>query len=344
MRLRRQVSAAPVKAWHTRLPQASQHDDVRLVRRITVVLDLLGHQVPRAVWCERGGRSPSCLSDWQKAVRWRGLASLVAQHGGGRPAKLTPRQTKRLVELLEAGPLVGGGETAGWHSVRIRVLLWRELGVLSKRHDVSTWRHHLGLALQQARWVSDPLDTAQRLAGRQDKWPAICRAAQRWGGLIRFAAEASLAPWGALSSTGARRGQPPEVPTRGQRQGDKVCGAMADVSGRRCAQGLEGRCHAEPYQACLRRILAPTPAHLFVSHDGARDHTSASTQACLAAQSARLTAEPLPAYAPDDHPLAYLWKQTQQRATHNQDFKECAARTISVEKARAYCATHPEEV
>jgi hypothetical protein len=91
-------------------------------------------------------------------------------------------------------------------------------------------------------------------------------------------------------------------------------------------------------------ILDQTTEHLFVIHDGARYHTSASTQAFLAAHSDRLTVEPLPSYSPDDNPIAYLWKKTKQQATHNQYFKEFAELTVSVEKALAYFATHPAEV
>ena len=59
--LRIQLSRATVKDLHSRLQYAYQRDDVRLVRRISVLLDLLVHQVPIAVLCERWGLSPSCL-------------------------------------------------------------------------------------------------------------------------------------------------------------------------------------------------------------------------------------------------------------------------------------------
>jgi hypothetical protein len=36
-----------------------------------------------------------------------------------------------------------------------------------------------------------------------------------------------------------------------------------------------------------------------------------------------------------------LWQKTKKRATHNQYFKEFALLTGAVEKALAYCATHP---
>jgi hypothetical protein len=58
--LRIQLSRATVKERHSCLQHAYQRDDVRLVRRITVVIDLLVHQVPMAVLCEHWGLSSSC--------------------------------------------------------------------------------------------------------------------------------------------------------------------------------------------------------------------------------------------------------------------------------------------
>jgi len=344
VRIRIQLSRATVKDLHSRLQQAYQKDDVRLVRRTTVLIDLLVHHVPVAVLCERWGLSPACLYAWQKAFLLHGLDSLVYHHGGGRQPKLTPRQKQRLVELIEAGPQVVGCETACWTSVLLRVLIWREFGVLYNRHYVCTLLHNLGFSFQKARFVSDHLDTAKRLAWLEQKWPTILRAATRRQGLILFEDEASFAQWGSLSYTWARRGRQPEVPTSGKRKGYKVFGAIDYFSGRLFSQGIEGRFHSESYQAFLQMIMAQTTQHLFLIHDGARYHTSASTQAFLAAHSDRITAEPLPSYSPDYNPIEYLWKKTKKRATHNQYFKEFAALTVSVEKALAYFATHPATV
>jgi transposase len=126
--IRIQRSRATVKDLHHCLQQASRRDDARLVRRIPMLIDLLVHHVPVARLCERWGRSPACLSAWQKAFLLHGLDRLVYRHSGGRPPKLTPRQKKRLVELMDAGPLVVGCETACWNAVLLRVLIWRELG------------------------------------------------------------------------------------------------------------------------------------------------------------------------------------------------------------------------
>src|SRR2546429_6621937 len=110
--IRIQLSRATVKDLHSRLQHAYQRDDVRLVRRITVLLDLLVHHVPMAVLCERWGLSLACLYDWQKAFLLRGMGSFVYGHRGGRRPKLTPRQKIRFVRLIEARAHVGGVETA----------------------------------------------------------------------------------------------------------------------------------------------------------------------------------------------------------------------------------------
>ena len=342
--LRIQISATTVKALHARLQQAYRKDDVRLVRRTTVLIDLLVHHVPMAVLCERWGLSSSCLYDWQRTFLLHGVDSLNHRHSGGRRPKLTPKQKKRLVELLAAGPQVVGCETACWTSGLIRVLIWREFGVLYNRQYVCTLLHNLGFSFQKARFVSDHRDEACRHAWLTDTWPKLLRAAKRRKGLILFEDEVSFAQWGSRSYTWSRRGHQPAVCTSGKRKGYKVFGAIEYFSGRLFSQGLEGRCNSEHYQACLQRILAQTTEHLFLIHDGARYHTSASTKAFLAAHSHRITAEPWPSYSPDYNPIEYLWKKTKQRATHNKYFKEFVELTVSVEKALAYFAIHPETV
>jgi transposase len=344
MRIRIQVSTATVKALHTKLQQAYQHDEVRLIRRTTVLLDLLVYHVPVEMLGAQWGLSPACLYRWRQAFLLRGMDSLVYRHGGGRRPKLTAKQKKRLIELIEAGPLVMGCETACWTSVLLRVLIWREFGVLYNCQYVCTLLHNLGFSFQKARFVSDHLDTAKRLAWLAEKWPAIVRAAKRCQGLILFEDEASFAQWGSLSYTWARRGHQPEVKTSGKRKGYKVFGAIEYFSGRLFYQGIEGRFTSDSYQEFLRMILAHTTEHLFLIHDGARYHTSQATQQFLETHCERITAYPLPSYSPDYNPIEYLWKKTKKRATHNQYFKEFAALMVSVDKALAYFATHPETV
>jgi transposase len=272
------------------------------------------------------------------------MDSFVYHHSGGRRPKLRSRQKKRLVELREAGPQAVGCETACWTSVLIRVLIWQEFGVLYNCQYVCTLLHNLGFSFQKARFVSDHLEAARRLAWLQADWPVILSAAKQRNGLIFFEDEARCAQWGSLSYTWARRGQQPAVKTSGKRKGYKVLGAIEYFSGRLFYQGIEGRFTSDTYQGFLRTILAQTTAHLFLTHDGARYHTSQATRQFLAQHAERITVHPLPSYSPDYNPIEYLWKQTKKRATHNQYFKDFALLTVSAEKALAHFAMHPETV
>ena len=61
MHSRIQLSRSTVKDLHSRLQYAYQRDDVRLVRRPTVLIDLLVHHVPVEELSARWGLSASCI-------------------------------------------------------------------------------------------------------------------------------------------------------------------------------------------------------------------------------------------------------------------------------------------
>jgi transposase len=177
--IRIQLSRTTVKDLHSSLQHAYRRDDVWWLRRTTILIDLLVHHVPIVVLCERWGLSPACIYGWQKAFLLRGLDSLGYGHGGGRRPQLSPRRKQRFVELIDAGPLVAGCKTACWTSVLIRVLIWREFGVLYNCQYVCTLLHNWGFSFPKARFVSEHLNAARRQHWLQQEWPMILRAS-RW--------------------------------------------------------------------------------------------------------------------------------------------------------------------
>ena len=180
-----------------------------------------------------------------------------------------------------------GWETACWHAVLIRVLIWREFGVLYNRHYVCTLLHNLGFSFQKARFVSDHLDAAKRLVWLQDQWPTIFRAAKRCKGLILFEDEASFAQGLLELYLGA-----PWPPAGGalvaSAKATRSLGRSSIFLGVCSLKASRAASNSESYQAFLQMIMAQTTEHLFLIHDGARYHTSASTTAFLAAHKARL--------------------------------------------------------
>jgi len=329
---------------HARLQQAYARGDVRLVRRISVLLEHLQGRVPVQRLRERWGMSEASVYVWLHALLLRGVASLVYQHGGGRPAKLTPTQKKQLCAWLDAGPQAQGFASACWSTVLIQELIRRECGVLYNRFYLCELLRNLGYSFQKAQHLSDHLDPDCRERWKTQQWPQILAAAQRRGALILFGDEAYFPQWGSLSYTWAKRGQTPQVKTTGKRKAYKIFGLIEFFSGRFFQQSQEGKFTSEAYQAFLLNVLAQTKEHLFLIQDGARYHTSKAMGIFFAQHQDRLTVCQLPSYSPDYNPIEYLWRNLKKRATHNKYFADFTNLITAVDAGLAYLVQHPAEV
>ena len=344
MNIRIQVSRPTVKAMQRRLQAAYQKDDVRLVRRIEALLVHLVEGVSAEQLSDRWGFTPACLYDWVMEFIVNGLDSLAYHFAGGRRAKLTPTQKRRLTELLDAGPEAAGFASACWSSVLIRILIEREFGVLYNRFYVCELLRNLGYSFQKARFVSDHLDEAKRQAWIMEEWPRILKAARKRNAMILFGDEASFPQWGSLSYTWSRRGQQPLVRTSGKRKGYKVFGLIEFFSGRFFYQAITERFSSETYQAFLSLVLRQTRKHLCLIQDGAKYHVSQSTRAFLAAHQERITAHQLPSYSPDYNPIEYLWRNIKKEATHNKYFEAFEHLVHSVDQTLAAFTERTEAV
>ena len=344
MTLRIQWQKLTVKALQVRLQRAYQHGDVRLVRRINVLLELGQAQVGVAELAQKWGLSVDCIYKWLQAFIVERLDSLTYGAASGRACKLTPGQKQRLCQFLDAGPQAAGFTGACWSSVLVAELIRREFNVLYSRFYVCTLLKNLGYSFQKAQFVAAHLDGEHRSLWQRQVWPQLLRRAKRLGALILFGDEASFAQWGSLSYTWAKPRQTPQVPTSGKRKAYKVFGLIEFFSGRLFYQGIEGRFNSQSYQEFITGVLEQTEQPLFLIQDGARYHTSAATRAFFVAHQQRLTVFQLPSYSPDYNPIEYLWRKTKKQATHNQYFAEFEHLVDAVESALAYFAGQAAEL
>jgi len=150
----------------------------RLVRRITVLIDLLVHQVPVAVLCERWHLSPSCLYELAEGLS-------AARHGEfsstamvASPTEVDPKQKETLGRTHRCRSASRGFETACWNAVLIRVLIWHELVCCTTAtmsvHYCITW----AFRFKKARFVSDH-------STRPSAWPGFRTSGRRLYGRPR---------------------------------------------------------------------------------------------------------------------------------------------------------------
>ena len=337
------ITAATSKELSGVLACAYRAGDLAMVKRVSALL-AIGRGEAVATIATSLGVSPASVYGWLHAFLVAGVAGLRVQRRGGRPAKLTRTQRRRLAALIEAGPEAAGFATGCWHAGLIQQLIAREFGVSYHVHYVATLLRTLGFSFQKARFVSDHLDELRRLEWLTTTWPAWRQRAEAAGGLLLFGDEASFAQWGSLGYTWARVGQQPVVKTTGRRKAHKVFGLIEFFSGRLFYQGIDGKFNAASYQAFLEQVLAQTTEPLFLVQDGAPYHRAAALRPFWAAHQARLFVTQLPSYSPDYNPIEFLWRATKRTATHNRYFPAFETLVDSVEAALARFATQPERV
>ena len=345
MNTRITISRQTVKVMNQRLKHAYDRGDTRLVRRISAVLEVLDARQDVSAVSDKWAISVGCIYDWIQELMLNGVQSLKYQRKGGRSSKLTVSQKKQLCQMLDAGPQQAGFEQGCWSSLLVQELIRREFdGVVYNRLYVCELLRNLGYSFQKAKYVSDHLDEAARMAWRSQKWPEILKAATARHAMILFGDEASFPQWGSLSYTWARLGEQPKVKTSGKRKAYKTFGLIDYFSGRFFHHSITGKFNAESYQAFLVRVLACTHQHLFLIQDGARYHTSKAMQAFFALHASRITICQLPSYSPDFNPIEYLWRKVKTLATHNKYFPEFEQLTQSVDMALHHFATHARTV
>lgn len=141
MRIRIQFTPATAKTLTGTLWKAYSNGDLRLVRRISVLLACGKGEAVNKV-ANTLGVVEQTIYNWLKAFLLNGMDSLVYRRSPGRPSKLTKTQKRHLKELVKAGPLAAGYPTGCWTSLLIQQLILGQFGVLYNRFYASfctTW-------------------------------------------------------------------------------------------------------------------------------------------------------------------------------------------------------------
>lgn len=341
--LRIAFSNQTVKKLQTALQQAYEYTNRRLLRRVSVLLDL-GAGLSVVEIAAKWQISGSCIYHWLQLFRLEGMASLQYKRPSGRKPKLSLTQKKELCEVLEQGPQSCGYMQSCWNSVLVQKLILTRFGVEYARHYVVALLKSLGYSYQKAEFVAAKRDEVARQKWSEETWPALLQEAVANHAYIVFEDKASFAWWGSLSYSWAKRGQTPQVLTSGQRRGLKVFGAIEYFSGKLWYDTTEAKFNGESYQAFLEQILKESEQPIYLIQGGARYHTSQAMKEYFAENTTRLKVYQLPSYSPDFNPIEYVWRKTKRRATHNHYFAEFKELETAVTTTLQYWESQPAEI
>ena len=143
--------------------------------------------------------------------------------------------------------------------------------------------------------------------------------------MIVYEDEASFRQTPTLCRTWAPRGQQPEVPTRGERNTQKILGAVSVPDARFVWRHQAEYFNAETYMAFLEDVLLPgfyrRGRRVYLIQDNASYHKKPEVYEWFAGQRKRIEVFLLPPYSPELNAQERVWYYTRHEATHNRFFE-----------------------
>jgi len=127
-----------------------------------------------------------------------------------------------------------------------------------------------------------------------------------------------------LHQTWAPLHSQPRIPTKGQRNSQKILGAVCPATGKFIYRHQTEYFNAETYIAFLDEVLLPAfyrrHHRVYLIQDNASYHKKPEVYCWFAKNRKRIEVFQLPPYSPELNATEKVWWHTRKEATHNQYF------------------------
>lgn len=154
--------------------------DVLEARRRRALKLLDGGVLNQRQVAERIGCSPSAVSRWVSARAQGGAEALKVKSSPGRPPKLTDKQKRKLVKLLQRGALSFGYHTELWTTARIAEVIDKHFKVRYHRDHVGRLMHALAWSCQTPQRRARQRDEARIQQWRRADWQRVKKSPKGW--------------------------------------------------------------------------------------------------------------------------------------------------------------------
>jgi transposase len=174
------------------------------------------------------------------------------------------------------------------------------------------------------------------------------KKAQEEGAVVVYADEASFRQTPTLYRTWARLNSQPKIPTRGQRNTQKILGAVSLHEGQFVYRHQTEYFNAQTYRAFLEEVVLPAyyrrRHRVYLIQDNASYHAKPEILEWFASQHKRLQVFDLPRYSPEYNAQERIWQYTRKNATHNRYFETVEDLCASLFTTFADIQRNPEKI
>ena len=172
--------------------------------------------------------------------------------------------------------------------------------------------------------------------------------AKNEGAVIVFEDEASFRQTPTLHATWARRNTQPQIPTRGERNTQKIYGAVRLDNAQFIYLHQQDYFQWETYLAFLDQVLVPSfyrrNHRVYLIQDNASYHKKKETYDWFGKHRRYLQVFQLPPYWPELNATERIWHYTRQHATHNRFFEKPKQLCQALFRTFRQVQRHPDEI
>lgn len=125
------------------------------------------------------GAGWSSVKRWKIAIERGGMDALAAKSHPGKPCRLSAALRRKLVKLLERGPLAAGYATNLWTCPRVAEVIQKQFGVTYHASHVWKVLRGLGWTPQKPERRARERDEQAIVGWRKRDWPRLEKVAHR---------------------------------------------------------------------------------------------------------------------------------------------------------------------
>jgi transposase len=174
------------------------------------------------------------------------------------------------------------------------------------------------------------------------------KKAQEEGAIVVFVDEASFRQTPTLHQTWAPQNHRPEIPTLGQRNTQKIMGAVSLQGSRFVYRHQSEYFNHVTYRSFLEEVVLPAYSRagrrIYLIQDNASYHKAPELWEWLSEQRERIEVFPLPKYSPEFNAQERLWQYTRREATHNRYYETPQELCTSLFETFADMKRHPKKL
>ena len=245
--------------------------------------------------------------NWIKKYKKQGLKGLKKRKAKGAEPKLSEKEIKKLVELIEKTADNYGFESPLWDCKKITQLIREKFG--KTIHFSNVWRllKRLGLSPQKPKRQAKERDEKEVKDWIEKVWPKILAHARRWQAMIYFQDESAIRLTAVLGTTWAKKGNTPVVKVTGNR--GTICVTSAISPAGRMVFRLEKETIKAKQHIEFLKQVQKNHLHrkIIIIEDKAKPHIAEKVSQFVETQKKKLAIYFLPSYSPELNPDEHVW-------------------------------------